>query len=198
MLHDYVPELLRRVHKRFPAFRLHLYEASRADAERLLHAREIDIAITVIDSKRRTGISSRSLLELPLVLLVAKKHRITSAKQLWNRDKIEETLITFPRGETVQMHFQEGLDRLHVEWFPGIEVNSTRLIECYVENGYGVGVTLATPELNVPVGLRAIPLPNFPPVVVGAAWVGKLSPIARQFLAELETEATAVKQRAKA
>ncbi len=96
------------------------------------------------------------------------------------------------------MHFQEGLDRLHVEWFPGIEVNSTRLIECYVENGYGVGVTVATPELNVPVGLRAIPLPNFPPVVVGAAWVGKLSPIARQFLAELETEATAVKQRAKA
>ena len=198
VLHDYVPELLRRVHKRFSAFRLHLYEASRADAERLLRAREVDIAITVIDNNRRTGISSRSLLELPLVLLVAKKHRITSAKQLWNRDKIEETLITFPRGETVQMHFQEGLNRLHVEWFPGIEVNSTRLIECYVENGYGVGVTVATPELKMPVGLRAIPLPNFPPVVIGAAWVGKLSPIARQFLAELETEATAVKRRAKA
>jgi hypothetical protein len=50
----------------------------------------------------------------------------------------------------------------------------------------------------MPAGLRSIPLPNFPPVVIGAAWVGKLSAIARQFLAELETEATAVKRRAKA
>ena len=195
VLHDYVPKLLRRIRKRFPAFRLHLYDASRADAERLLHSREIDMAITVIDSKRHTGISSRPLLELPLVLLVTKKHQIRVAKQLWSRDKIEETLITFPRGEAVQTHFQEGLDRLGVEWFPGIEVNSARLIECYVENGYGIGATVATPEFKAPAGIRAVALPNFPPVIVGAAWTGKLSSIARQFLAELEIEAAAVKRR---
>src|SRR6266403_3558557 len=70
VLHDYVPELLQRVRRRFPIFRLQLHDASRADAERLLHSREIDMAITVIDSKRQAGISSRPLLELPLVLLV--------------------------------------------------------------------------------------------------------------------------------
>jgi DNA-binding transcriptional LysR family regulator len=197
VLHDYVPELLQRVRRRFPIFRLQLHEAARGDAERLLQAGEIDLAITVIDSKRRPEIHSRPLLELPLILLVNKKHHLTTAKQLWSRDKIEETLITFPRGDTVQAHFQRGLDQFGVEWFPGIEVNSTRLIEHYVANGYGIGATVATPGFKPPSGVRVISLPSFPPVVVGAAWAGKLSPIAQQFLAEVEIEASAVKRSTK-
>jgi DNA-binding transcriptional LysR family regulator len=197
VLHDYVPELLRRVRQRFPIFRLQLHEAARADAERLLQAGEVDVAITVIDSKRRSEIYSRPLLELPLILLVNKKHHLTTAKQLWSRDKIEETLITFPRGDTVQAHFQRGLERFGVEWFPGIEVTSTRLIEHYVANGYGIGAAIATPGFKPPRGVRVIPLPGFPPVIVGAAWAGKLSPIAQQFLAEVEIEASAVKRSTK-
>jgi DNA-binding transcriptional LysR family regulator len=197
VLHDYVPELLQRVRRRFPIFRLQLHEAARGDAERLLQAGEIDLAITVIDSKRRPEIHSRPLLELPLILLVNKKHHLTTAKQLWSRDKIEETLITFPRGDTVQAHFQRGLDQFGVEWFPGIEVNSTRLIEHYVANGYGIGATVATPGFKPPSGVRVISLPSFPPVVVGAAWAGKLSPIAQQFLAEVEIEASVVKRSTK-
>jgi DNA-binding transcriptional LysR family regulator len=197
VLHDYVPELLQRVRRRFPIFRLQLHEAARGDAERLLQAGEIDLAITVIDSKRRPEIHSRPLLELPLILLVNKKHHLTTAKQLWSRDKIEETLITFPRSDALQTHFQRGLDQFGVEWFPGIEVNSTRLIEHYVANGYGIGATVATPGFKPPSGVRVISLPSFPPVVVGAAWAGKLSPIAQQFLAEVEIEASAVKRSTK-
>ena len=37
--------------------------------------------------------------------------------------------------------------------------------------------------------LRALALSDFPPAVVGVAWSGKLSDIARQLLAELDTEA---------
>src|SRR5436190_1820318 len=197
VLHDYVPELLRRIRRRFPIFRLELHEAARADAERLLQAGEVDVAITVIDSKRRPEVHSRPLLELPLTLLVNSKHHPRVAKQLWNRDKIEETLITFPRGDTVQTHFQLGLDRFGVEWFSGIEVNSTRLIEHYLVNGYGIGATIATPGFKPPPGLRVIPLPGFPSVVVGAAWAGKLSRIAQQFLADVEIEASAVKRSTK-
>jgi DNA-binding transcriptional LysR family regulator len=197
VLHDYVPELLQRLRRRFPIFRLQLHEAARADAERLLQAGEIDLAITVIDSKRRPEIHSRPLLELPLILLVNKKHHLTTAKQLWSRDKIEETLITFPRSDALQTHFQRGLDQFGVEWFPGIEVNSTRLIEHYVVNGYGIGATVATPGFKPPPGVRVISLPSFPPVVVGAAWAGKLSPIAQQFLAEVEIEASVVKHSTK-
>jgi DNA-binding transcriptional LysR family regulator len=197
VLQDYLPGLLRRVREVVPKFRLQLHEAARADAERLLLAREVDMAITVLEQKQRAGLSSRPLLELPLILLVPKKHRLVEARELWSRDKIEETLITFPRGDAVQTHLQRGLDALGVEWFPGIEVNSTRLIERYVENGYGIGATVATPGFKPPAGVRVLPLRKFPVVLIGAVWSGKLSSIAQQFLRELELEATAVKRRAR-
>ena len=92
---------------------------------------------------------------------------------------------------------QTGLTGLGVEWFPGIEVDSTRLIECFTAHGYGIGATVATPDFKSPAGLRMLPLPNFPAVVIGAAWNGKLSPILRQFLRELESEAAKVKRRAR-
>src|SRR5438874_9539358 len=190
VLHDYLPEILRRVRKHFPAFRLTLYEAARAEAERLLQAGEINLAVTVIEHKKASEIRSRALLELPLILLVKGTQRLTRADQLWGRDKIEETLITFRRSDPVSIHFQVGLQQVGVEWFPGIEVNSARLIECYVAHGYGIGVTVATPGFKPPKGIHAFELLKFPRVVIGAAWAGKLSPIARQFLTELDRKAT--------
>src|SRR3954465_5592146 len=92
VLHDYLPALLRRLRNDFPAFRLQLHEAARPEAERLLHAREIDIAITVIDGKKSGELTALPLLELPLILLVTKKHQIIKAAELWGRDKIEEPL----------------------------------------------------------------------------------------------------------
>src|SRR4030095_10344168 len=86
--------------------------------------------------------------------------------------------------------FQQGLQQLGVEWFPGIEVNSARLIERYVAEGYGIGLTVATPRFKALKGMRALKLTNFPKVTIGAAWTHKLSAIAQQFLAEVEREAT--------
>ena len=194
VLHDYLPEILRRVRQHFPAFRLTLHEAARTEAERLLQAGEIDLAVTVIEDKKRSGIRSRALLELPLILLVKATQRLTRADELWGRDKIEETLITFRRSDPVSVHFQVGLQQLGVEWFPGIEVNSARLIECYVAHGYGIGLSVATPGFKTPKGIRALKLPNFPKVMIGATWTGKLSAIAQQFLAEVESEATSLRK----
>jgi DNA-binding transcriptional LysR family regulator len=193
VLHDYLPEILRRVRKHFPAFRLTLHEAARAEAERLLQLGEIDLAVTVIERKKASGLRSRALLDLPLILLVKETQRLTRADQLWGRDKIEETLITFQRSDPVCLTFQLGLQQISVEWFPGIEVNSARLIECYVAHGYGIGLTVATPGFKAPKGIRALKLPNFPKIMIGAAWTRKLSAIAQQFLAEVEREASVVK-----
>ena len=194
VLHDYLPPLLQRLRKTFPNLRLQLHEAARANAERLLLAREVDIAVSVIDEKNRPSLSLQPLLDLPMILLVPKQARIRKAEQLWRQDKIEETLITFPRGDAVQAHFQKGLDALGVEWFPGIEVNSTRLIECYVENGYGIGAAVATPNFKPAAAIRVLPLPDFPPVTIGAMWAGELGAIPRQFLMELEIEAKFLKR----
>jgi DNA-binding transcriptional LysR family regulator len=195
VLHDYLPEILRRVRKHFPSFRLSLHEAARAEAERLLDAGEIDLAITVIERKKAAGVRARALLELPLILLVKDTQRLTHAHDLWTRDKIEETLISFRRNDPVSLHFQLGLQHVGVEWFPGIEVNSARLIECYVAHGYGIGATVATPEFQTPKGIRALTLPNFPKITIGAAWTGKLSAIAQQFLEEIEREATSIRKK---
>src|SRR5207244_2876431 len=114
--------------------------------------------------------------------------------EMWGRDKIEETLISFRRSDPVCLDFQLGLQRLGVEWFPGIEVTSARLIERYVAQGYGIGLTVATPGFKAPKGIRALKLPNFPKVMIGAAWTGKLSAIAQQFLTELEREAISLRK----
>src|SRR6266699_6194090 len=197
VLHDYLPQILRRVRAKFPAFRLYLHEATRTDAERLLLARDVDLAIMLIDKKSRAGIQVRPLLELPLILLVHKKSKLTRAEELWKRDKIEETLVCFSRRDPVHAYFQRGLERLGVEWFCGIEVNSARLIERYVASGYGIGLAVAIPGLKPAAGVRVLELPNFPAVVVGASWSGKLSNISKQLLAELETEAQVQMRRMK-
>src|SRR5437867_7900265 len=197
VLHDYIPELLQKLRTKFPEFRLYLHEAARSEAERLLLARDVDLAITLVEKKSRAGIEVQPLLELPLILLVHKKSRLARAEDLWKRDKIEETLISFPRTDPVQAHFQRGLERLGVEWFCGIEVNSARLIERYVASGYGIGLAVAVPGFKPAPQLRVLALPHFPPVVVAVAWSGKLSDIARQLFVELETEAKMQRTRIK-
>jgi len=197
VLHDYIPELLQKLRAKFPEFRLYLHEAARAEAERLLLARDVDLAITVIEKKSRAGIQVQPLLELPLILLVHKKARLARAEELWKHDKIEETLITFARADPIHASFQRGLERIGVEWFCGIEVNSARLIERYVVSGYGIGLAVAVPGFKPAAGVRVLRLPDFPPVVVGASWSGKLSNISKQLLAELETEARVQMRRMK-
>jgi len=120
---------------------------------------------------------------------VHKKSKLVRAEDLWKRDKIEETLICFSRSDPVHAYFRRGLEQFGVEWFCGIEVTSERLIQHYVTSGYGIGLTVAVPGFKPPSELRALPLSHFPPVVVGVAWSGKLSEIARQLLAELDAEA---------
>jgi DNA-binding transcriptional LysR family regulator len=51
VLHDYIPELLQKLRTKFPEFRLYLHEAARVEAERLLLAREVDLAITLVEKK---------------------------------------------------------------------------------------------------------------------------------------------------
>jgi DNA-binding transcriptional LysR family regulator len=197
VLQDYIPELLQKLRRKFPEFRLYLHEAARAEAERLLLAQEVDLAITLVEKKSRPGIRVQALLELPLILLVHKNSGIIRAGGFWKRDTIEETLISFPRTDPIHASFQRGLERLGVEWFCGIEVNSARLIERYVASGYGIGLAVAVPGFKPAAGVGVLALPNFPPVIVGASWSGKLSNISKQLLAELEKEAKVQTRRMK-
>jgi len=186
---EHLPELFRDVRKKFPGLKMSLREGYPAQFEDWLQRDEIDLAITLIEKKTASGIHSLALLELPLVLLVEKNSSIRSAEELWQRDKIDEPLICLPQGETVCRNFQQRLTTLGVDWFPGIEVTSLELIETYVANGLGTGVSLALPgKKNLP-RVRALPLHGFPPVIVGALWRGRKTPLLETFLSEVKWRA---------
>ena len=189
VLRDHVPGLLQGVQKKFSGLRVSLREGFPAQLEELLQNDEIDLAITLIEKKTLPGIHSLALLELPLVLLVEQSSRVTAAEQLWQRDKIDEPLICLPQGESLCKHFQQKLGELGVDWFPSIEASSVDLIETYVANNLGIGVSVMIPKKTPPPHVRALPLPGFPPVVIGALWRGRKTPLLETFLEEVKLRA---------
>src|ERR1700722_3531874 len=100
VLRDHLPELFQSLRKKFPGLKMYLREGFPAQLEELLQKDEIDVAVTVIEKKPAPGIHSLPLLELPLVLVVEKNSPLKSAEELWRRDKIDETLICLPEGES--------------------------------------------------------------------------------------------------
>src|ERR1700704_5211155 len=85
VLRDHLPTLFQTVRKKFPNLKIALREGYQAELESLLDKEELDLAVTLIEKKSSAGIRSVSLLELPLVLLVAKNSPITAAEELWKR-----------------------------------------------------------------------------------------------------------------
>ena len=189
VLRDHVPELLQGVRKKIPGLKVSLREGYPAHLESLLQREEIDLAVTLIEKKPAPGLHSLALMELPMVLLVEKGGGITAAGQLWERDKIDEPLICLPSGEALCKNFQQKLAELGVDWFPSIEASSADLIETYVASGLGIGVSVAIPKQSPPPNVRVLPLPGFPPVVIGALWRGRITPLLQAFLDELRARA---------
>lgn len=184
VLRDHLPGLFRGMRKRFPGLKLLVREGYPADLEKLLECEEIDLAITLIGRKAPAGIHSMKLIELPLVLLVGNDSGLESAEELWRRDRIEEPLICLPQAESITRIFQEQLNQSGVDWFPSIEASSVDLIEVYVANGLGIGVSVAIPKKVLPAGVRALPLAGFPPVVIGAIWRKRTTPLLQAFIEE--------------
>jgi len=191
VLRDHLPDFLNKLRKKFPALKVSLREGYQPELERWLQQEELDVAVTLIEKRSSPGIHSEALIEVPLVLLVPKDSPITSADQLWKRDRIEEPLICLPEPEAVCKHFQQGLAKLGVDWFPTMEVSSIDLIQTYVAGGFGIGASVLAPKSPASPLVRVLRLPvtDFPPVVVGALWRGKMSPLLEAFLQELRLKA---------
>jgi DNA-binding transcriptional LysR family regulator len=182
ILRDHLPELVQRVRKKFPKLKMVLREGYQPQLEQWLDRQEIDLAFTILSQKGTGGAKTQKLLELPLVLLVEKNSKLQSPDELWQRDKIEEPLISLPANELICKVFQQELSRRGVDWFPSIEVSSVNLVETYVARGYGIGLSLALPQAKPNPGLRQLLLNDFPTVTIGAAWTGKPSPLTTAFV----------------
>jgi DNA-binding transcriptional LysR family regulator len=182
VLREHMPQLLNSVRKKFPNLRITLREGFPVQLEALLSQDEVDLVITMIDRTPPPGFQSLVLMELPMVLLVEKSHPVKSAAELWRQDKITDPLICLPATEALAKNFQAKLGELGAEWFPTMEASSADLIENYVANGLGIGVTVQVPGKVLPKNVRALTLDGFPAAVVGALWRGKKTPLLEAFL----------------
>ena len=189
VLRDHVPQLLRGLRKKFPALKVSFREGYPAQFSTMLEQDEIDVAVTLIEKRIPAGLQSLTLLELPLVLLVEKSGRYKSVAELWELDKIEESLICLPATESPSRLFLQELHKIGVDWFPGIEASSTDLIETYVANGLGIGLSVGIPRKHFPANVRVLPLAGFPLVTIGALWRGKKTVLVEALLAECQLQA---------
>ena len=152
--------------------------------------RQIDIAVTVAEGRLPPGVQFAELLRLPLVLLVGEKSPAKSAADLLRKGSTpSEDLIALPENEPMSRIFRGELERRQIAWPTGIEVNSLELIQTYVAKGFGAGLMVEIPRYPFPKTTRVLPLRGFPPLIVGAFWQGKLSPVAARFLEEARKRA---------
>jgi DNA-binding transcriptional LysR family regulator len=189
VLRDHLPALLLRMRTQFPKFKVTLRDGYHPQLESWLQRQELDLAVTLLDGKPPSGANGLPLLSLPLVLLVPKSSRLKSADELWSLDRIEDPLVSLPANEAICRSFQRGLVKRKVDWFPSIEVSALALVETYVANGNGIGLSVALPQARVHPQLRALPLEDFDPVTLGVLWQGQPTPIMEAFLRSIQEAA---------
>jgi DNA-binding transcriptional LysR family regulator len=181
-LRDHVPGLLHALRNEFPLVRLALHEAGQATAESLLQKQEVDLAITELAGQPASGLKSVTLLKLPMVLLVPMGSSLQSARELWRGDAITRPLIAFAEDAALTKLFQSELARRGRQWPVSVEASSLTLVETFVAEGFGLGLSVAVPKGRENPALRILPLPGFAPLVVAALWQGKLPPLPAKFL----------------
>ena len=189
VLRSFLPGMLQELRKSFPKLKVSLREGYHPQVVTWLQQQEIDTSIGLLGSVPPKGIHTLPLFELPLALLVPKASKLKSADELWRRDRIEESLITVPSNEPIRRAFQEGLAKRKVDWGGGIEVSSVEMVQIYVAHGYGIGVTVHLPELDLHAKVRAIPLLDFKRVTFGVLWQGRRTAILDGLIRILEQRA---------
>jgi DNA-binding transcriptional LysR family regulator len=141
------------------------------------------------------------LLKLALVLLVPEEWKVRRLADLlvddpYSSGKIAKyPLVGLPPYEILGKIFQEALVERDINWLPSMEVDSLDLIAEYAVRGFGAGLGVAIPGKEPPSGLRAIKLPGFPPLAIGALYQGGIKPIAKGFLEKARKRAKALAKR---
>ena len=189
VLRDYLPSVLQELKKQFPKLKVSLREGYHPEVITWLQHQEIDASVGLLGGKPPAGINAIPMFKLPLVLLLPKRSKLKSAQELWERDRIEETLITVPSNQPICRAFEEGLSKMKVDWFSGIEVSTIEMVQTYVANGSGIGVTVGIPRLKDHPDLTLLPLDGFPPVVFGVLWQGRRTVLLDEFLKSVEKTA---------
>jgi len=192
VLSEHMPGLLLDTRREFPNLHPILRGGIQQQIEKWLLDDEVDLGVTALDRKPTAELKHEQLLNLPMVLLVPRKSRIKSAAEVLEQDRIAQTLISLPQSEAVAKVFQGELHKHGIDWPAGMEINTLELINTYVSQGFGVGLTLALPNTRTPSGLKQLPLEDFPSIRIGALWRGRLTPLSRVVMDRLKEHAASL------
>ena len=194
VLRSYRPEMLQELRGQFSKLKVTLREGYHPQVITWLLEQEIDLSIGLLGGKPPAGVNAIPLFKLPLVLLAPKNSKLKSADELWQRDRIEEALITVPSNEPIRRAFQDGLSRRGVDWLGGIEVSSVEMMQTYVANGYGFGVTVHLPRFKLLPKVRPVPLDDFDELTFGMLWQGRRTPVLETMFKIIERTAQGLLQ----
>lgn len=201
VLRNHLPDLLFEMREEEPGLRLTLREVEPGDIHGLLVNQQVDVAVSILYGRLTDGLQAVELLKLALVLLVPEDWKVRRLSDLlvddpYSTGKVaRHPLVGLPPHEILGRIFQEALDEREINWAPTMEVDSLDLIAEYAVRGFGVGLGVAIPGKEPPVGLRAIRLPGFPPLLIGALHQGSLKPLAKGFLEKARKRAKALAKR---
>ena len=138
-----------------------------------------------------------TLLKLPLVLLVRADSGLSSTRELWTTGAARQPLISYGEHQTLTRQFHNELRRRGHQWTVAIEASSMDLVETYVAEGFGIGLSVEVPETHPRPGVKALPLSGFAPLIVAALWQGKLPPLPAAFLELIKARAVELRGKGK-
>ncbi len=194
VLRTHLPNVLEKMKLRIPDLKLSLREVEPSEIYSSLLNQQADIAVSIIYGKLTDGLKAKSLLSLPVVLIVPEALKVNSLDDLIVKSddgsgyRAKIPLVGLPGNEALQQIFEQGLAKKDITWDVSVEVNSLDVIHSYVRRGFGAGVAVGVPGVSgekiVAEGCKAIPLDGFDSLEVGILYQGVLKPIAEEFLTE--------------
>lgn len=179
VLQEYLPALLKRLGLRPPKLRLTLREANQTQAETLLRAQEVELAIVAMDAAA-AGFETEPLIDLNPIMVVPTTDSAKTAAEVLRRENL--SFIALPDGVQPSTSIFAELNRRNVQRNLAVEASSLELIDTYVAAGHGVGLSVEIPGVASLAKVRRLALTGFPPIKFGAIWSGRLSPLASRFL----------------
>ncbi|MCP5535293.1 MAG: LysR family transcriptional regulator [Akkermansiaceae bacterium] len=196
VLRHHLPELLADLREHIPGLRLTLRDAEPSDVQDFLVRQQADLAVSVIHPRLSDGLKAVELMRLPLALLLPARHKAKSLSDLLDDTSGElranVPLVGLPANEEVMQLFQKEVDARQLIWPVAVEVDSLDGVQQFVRCGFGAGITVKIPGAELPKGVKAIELVDFPALEIGIVYQGALKPVAKQFLEAAKARAKAI------
>jgi len=178
LIREHLPKVLVALRKSNPRMELSLMEAGQLRTLELLELEEIDLAIAELENNAPPGIQCEILATLPMVLLIPEGVKIPKGGI---HDLVDHyPLIRPPANTAVSRLFSKGLERAGLKWDSKIEVTTIDLVQAYVSQGFGIGVSVQAPGVKFAKDIRVLDLNDFPQLIIAGLWRGQIHPLARK------------------